>query len=305
MRVNTPLARNSLAVMILPVLDEQERRFRQILAWVLAVLVAAGGIIPLLPVPELPRYVQAVVPPRLAKVLLERRKQHASPPPDIPKGEQTRPETHRPPKPDKKPAAHTKPAKKTLSQVGLLAMADELAALRDAPVLRKIQRPTQKLSHADSHAKKTERSLITRNAAKHSAGIDTSQLSLDVGGAALEGHEVAAVQSMIPGPDMAGGHAQRITRLPEEIQFVFQKHKGTFDFIYNKALRQDPSLLGRVVFEITIAPSGRVTDCRILSSQLQTPQLEERFLAKIRAFDFGAKKGVDTTVVTYWIDFLQ
>ena len=46
-----------------------------------------------------------------------------------------------------------------------------------------------------------------------------------------------------------------------------------------------------------------MVDCRIVSSELKVPDLEQKLLAKIRTFDFGPKD-VDQMVVTWPLDFL-
>jgi periplasmic protein TonB len=84
---------------------------------------------------------------------------------------------------------------------------------------------------------------------------------------------------------------------------VFERHKGAIYAIYNRALREDPTLQGKVVVELKIAPSGEVTSCRVVSSELKTPEVEQKLLARIRQFDFGAKD-VDQMVVTWPVDFL-
>ena len=89
----------------------------------------------------------------------------------------------------------------------------------------------------------------------------------------------------------------------EEIKLVFDRNKGAIYTIYNRALRDDPALQGKVVLKLTIASSGQVLECKIVSSELRSPELERKLSARIKQFDFGAKK-VDTMVVTYPIDFL-
>jgi len=68
-------------------------------------------------------------------------------------------------------------------------------------------------------------------------------------------------------------------------------------------LREEPGLQGKVVLKLTIAPSGQVTGLTIVSSELKKPDVEERLLARIRTFDFGAKD-VNVMVVNYPLDFL-
>jgi protein TonB len=84
---------------------------------------------------------------------------------------------------------------------------------------------------------------------------------------------------------------------------VFERHKGAIYAIYNRALRDDAALQGKVVLELKIAPSGAVTDCRVVSSELRASEVEAKLLARIRLFDFGAKD-VEPMVVTWPIDFL-
>ena len=106
----------------------------------------------------------------------------------------------------------------------------------------------------------------------------------------------------------AGGTMQKsgsgkASRSIEDIRIVFDRNKGSLQNIFNRALRDEPGLQGKVVFKLTIAPSGEVTDVRIESSELKTPDLERKLVARIKQFDFGAKS-VETMVATYPVDFL-
>jgi TonB family protein len=98
----------------------------------------------------------------------------------------------------------------------------------------------------------------------------------------------------------AGGKASRSI---EDIKLIFDRNKGSIYTLYNRALRDDPTLQGKVVVKLTIAPSGQVLDCQLVSSELRSPDLERKLLVRIKQFDFGAR-AVDTMVVTYPIDFL-
>ena len=84
---------------------------------------------------------------------------------------------------------------------------------------------------------------------------------------------------------------------------MFDRNKGSIYTLYNRALREDPRLQGKLVLKLTIAPAGQVLECQIISSELRAPELERKLLTRIKQFDFGAKD-VDTMVVTYPIDFL-
>jgi TonB family protein len=326
---------------ILPwtVSEEEEERFRRILKRVLAIILIFALVFPWLPVPKVDRSRVEEVPPRLAKLLLERQ---PPPPPVVPKRseaevakkpEPAKPETVKPepaqppvtparkPEAGKPPGERIEAARRKASGVGLLAMKDELADLRGAPVATQLQKDikpgpgvgtgTGPGVGAGKGAGLPSRALITSNAAGGSGGINTASLSRDTGGGGLAGRATTVVEGVIGGgggggPGGGGGTLVRsgtVSRSIEEIKLVFDKNKGSIYALYNRALRSDPTLQGKVVLKLTIAPSGVVTDLQIVSTELKNPDLERKLLARIKQFDFGAKS-VPVMVVTYPIDFL-
>jgi len=195
----------------------------------------------------------------------------------------------------------------------LLAFKDELADLRDNSVTAKLEK-TPQLAKGPTAApgpgggRAGERALITSRATTGSGGINTARLSRDTGGGGLGSRGTTRVSSPVgEGGGGAGsvhrGGGGRASRALEEIRLVFDRNKGSIYTIYNRALRSDPTLQGKVVLKLTIAPNGEVVDCQIVSSELRAPELERKLLARIRQFDFGAKD-VEVMVVTYPIDFL-
>jgi hypothetical protein len=87
----------------------------------------------------------------------------------------------------------------------------------------------------------------------------------------------------------------------EEIKLIFERNKGAIYAIYNRALREDPSLQGKVVLELKIAPSGGVVEVRVASTALKACKLEAKQLARMRQFDFGSKH-VEQMVVSWPVD---
>ena len=78
------------------------------------------------------------------------------------------------------------------------------------------------------------------------------------------------------------GGSGKASRAIEDVRLVFERNKGSIYAIYNRALRDEPGLQGKVVLKLTIAPSGGVTDLRIVSSELKMPEVEQKLLARIR-----------------------
>ena len=181
------------------------------------------------------------------------------------------------------------------------------------------------------------RNLITSNATGGSGGINTAAYSKNTGGGGLAGRSTTLVEGVSgggggggaggggargrgdgtgsgigggggPGGNGAGGNVTKggggkASRSIEDVRLVFERNKGSIYAIYNRALREEPGLQGKVVLKLVIAPEGNVIDVRIESSDLKTPELEAKLLARIRQFDFGAKD-VNQMVVSYPVDFL-
>ena len=147
---------------------------------------------------------------------------------------------------------------------GLLAFKEDLADLRSHSAATSAQKQALVKGAGTTAVKPTERSLITSSAAGGSGGINTASLSRDTGGGGLGGRRrYHRVGSPVGDGGGAGGSLQRggsgkAARSMEEIKLVFDRNKGSIYTIYNRALRENPALQGKVVLKLTIAPSGQV-----------------------------------------------
>ncbi len=72
--------------------------------------------------------------------------------------------------------------------------------------------------------------------------------------------------------------------------------------VMQRALRKNPLLQGKLVFEMVIEASGAITELELLSSELDH-SLTQKMLARIRMIRFEADD-VMTTRVNYSFDFL-
>lgn len=290
--------------------EDEELRYRKILKRALLLFLLLAIIMPFLPTPQISRERIEELPPRLAKLLLERQQ---APPPPVPVVKAPQPEAKKPEpvkkSEPKKPERTVEAARAKAQRSGLLAFKEDLADLRTNSTTNKLEKAELAKGPATGSApgRASERALITSSAAGGSGGINTAKLSRDTGGGGLGGRSTTQVTSSV-GEGGGGGGVTRggsgmAGRSLEEIKLVFDRNKGAIYTIYNRALRDDPALQGKVVLKLTIAPSGQVLECKIVSSELRSPELERKLAARIKQFDFGVKK-VDTMVVTYPIDFL-
>ena len=98
------------------------------------------------------------------------------------------------------------------------------------------------------------------------------------------------------------GSSGKASRSREEIEMVFDRNKAAIYALYNRALRDNPQLQGKVVVQLTIAPTGEVTDCKVLSSELKDEELERKLVARIKMFRFD-DRDVEIITTTKPIDF--
>jgi protein TonB len=286
---------------------ESSSRFRKILQVLLILFVILGILFPLLPSPK-PTAAETEVPQRLARVMIEQKPKPPPPPPVVKEQPKPLPQVEKkpipvPPPVDRKQLAREK-AQKSLSSVK-----DELADLREQMDLTPLSQ-TKNLSGAvgaDSHA---ERSMITSKVGAGSGGITSSNSSrgFGTGAGSLTGHDTTSVTSTIArgGLDNRGptrtGSSGKAARSREEIELVFDRNKGAIYGLYNRALRERAELQGKLVLEFTVSPSGEVTMCRVVSSELNDPDLESKIVARVRLFHFDAKD-VESVTTTKPIDF--
>lgn len=94
------------------------------------------------------------------------------------------------------------------------------------------------------------------------------------------------------------------SRTDEEIQIVFDRYKAALYRIYNRELRNDPSLRGKMVLRLTIEPDGQVSACAVKSTDLASAALSADVVERVLKFNFGPKAGVPAITIVYPIDFL-
>ena len=283
---------------------EESRRLRRYVGIGLALVLVLGMVVPFLHVPAPKVAPQDVVPQRLAQIMLEEKPKPPPPPkpvePPKPKLE-TRP-VDKPVPVDVKQKAREK-AEKALSSVK-----DVFADLRQTLAVEPVGQ-TKNLTGAVGADSKAERSLIAAKAGTGSAGIVSTNSSRGFGSGAgsLTGHTTTSVASRVAAIGTGGtatrtGNSGKAGRSPEEIELVFDRNKGAIYALYSRALRERPELQGKMVLEFTIAPSGEVTACRVVSSELQDAELERKIVARVKQIRFEAKD-VETMTTTKPIEF--
>jgi hypothetical protein len=213
-----------------------------------------------------------------------------------------------------------------VGRAGILAFKDKFASLaqdKSAPRLGADAR----YGAADDVGRPSSLSMLATNTPGSSGGIDVGSLNRSVGGGGGKGggggggaggtgsggagggapglfHATSSITSSGGGdrPKARGGLGP--SRTDEEIQIVFDRYKASFYRLYNRELRNNPALQGKMVLRLTIEPDGSVSMCALQSTDMNAPDLATQVVNRVRTINFGAKEGVQAVTIVYPIDFL-
>jgi outer membrane biosynthesis protein TonB len=297
--------------------DDDEGRYVRIQTAALGLVMLLAAVIPHLPVlfEEIAKLDDDV--PVVKLTLLPRPPPPPPPQPTgggqtaTPKPEPARAPTPKPAQPQQpapQPVQSAQAARERAARAGVLSAAHELAALQNSAVLTRIQSERPLIGAVTARPSENPEMLVA-GAEQGSGGISTSGIGQSTaGGTALS--EGGTGSGAGRGVTTGGGGSGRGTgggtggqgvyqpkRSSESIQLVFDRNKAGFESLYQRTLRQNPGLQGAVVFELTILPSGRVSACRVVSSELRDPELEAKLVSRIRVLDFGAEEVPTITVI--------
>ena len=320
---------------------ESERRFRKAVLVALLVSFIFGTVFQWVTVPVTEREVAEVeIPTRLAKLVKkEPPKPIPAPKPVAQKEEpkkpkdETKPAKEKPQKPKKdqvtklakKAGGGRKAARKKAERVGVLAFKNSFSDLMEETPIAKLgtEARIRKASPRVAGQAVAQRSLVAMQAkGGTSGGIGLARVSRNVGsgngnglggsgigkggsrgnGAGFE--DVESSLADIAESDRPLSDGLGAGRTDEEIQIVFDRYKAALYRIYNRELRKDPTLKGKILLRISIETSGSVSLCKVENTDLDSPELVAKIVERIERFNFGPKEGVPKITILYPIDFL-
>jgi len=205
-----------------------------------------------------------------------------------------------------------------VGKAGILAFKDQFASLaqdKNAPRLGADAR----YGAADDAGRSSSPSVLTTNTPGSSGGINLASLNRSVGGGGGGGGGgigrgggggVSVGRATSPIASIGGSDRPKArsgagpARTDEEIQIVFDRYKASFYRLYNRELRNTPTLKGQMVLRLTIEPDGSVSMCVLKSSDMNAPDLAAQVVDRVKTINFGAKDGVPAVTIVYPIDFL-
>ncbi|WP_143872802.1 AgmX/PglI C-terminal domain-containing protein [Catenovulum sediminis] len=300
--------------------SKQDKFFTKICLFLLLVYLCFALIVPFIETAELTREAKQSLPPQLAKIVLQK-KQLEQPEPEpepVPtEVEKTKPE---PPTASEKRQA----AKQKARSTGLAAMKNELFAMRQAVDIKPIQK--EKLKESKSEAQVIERNKLQAVTDRKSRQVNKAQSAkieeantAELGERTIKQIRLAEQEQIgsdnylanrsdntgnaTDSEDAANIQDAQGQRSEASIRQVLENNKTSLYTLYSKALRKNPLLAGKVVFELEIAASGEIVKAAILSSELNDKKLERRLLLKLKSIQFAAQQVA--SINTQWtIEFL-
>lgn len=303
---------------------DDDKRFSKILLGFLIAMVVVSAVVTIVNLPEVTRAEKEKLPPQLARVVLEKQELPPPKPVEPPKPEEKKPEPKpedkKPePKPVEKPKEPVKaPPKPSLEKAreqaensGVMQFKDDLAEMREMMQTSAVETAATTVTNSTGEAAQLDRAMITSGAKVASGGINTAALSRDTGGVALSGRETTKVKSGLAESTKKSGQATAgnsngaggAARSEEEIRKIMEQHKGAIYSIYNRALRQNAALEGKMVVKIVIDPNGKIVEASLVSSELGDKDLEAKILQRIKLITFPASN-VARTTLNQTFDFL-
>lgn len=322
---------------------ESESRFRRAILVALILCFVFGAPIPLIKIPIPDRSDTVVeIPKRLVQLVKEDLPKPAPVKKPVPKQakEKPKPTPDKQHKPDKEPKGggpakkQTKlatakgggaaAARKTANHVGVLKFKDAFAGLMNETPVAKLGTEAR-LSNKSFRVKGqavAQRSLVAiQGKGGSSGGISNFGVSRNIGNGNVgrlgggggsgigdgSGVGFVRVESAIAGLEESSrplSDGLAAGRTDEEIQIVFDRYKAALYRIYNRELRKDPTLRGKILMRISIETNGSVSMCKVESTDLASPELVANIVERIKRFNFGSKEGVPKITILYPIDFL-
>ena len=310
--------------------ERSSRDFNRIMAIVFIGALLLMIFLTVTKVPEQPKRERAVVPDRIADFIAHKEKPIVEPPkpiakplpkPPVEKKPEFKPEPE-PAKPEplvekvqarnneRKPLTDSeKAARKVAEKSGLLALSNELHDLVDTSDIH--QKVGKNLSANGGGADQSntaagqDTNAITSGIAQTGGKVNQAEYTNKVSSTDLDARKVEKIAlSDIEKSSKAGASSKaRANAAGEDISLVFDKNKNSLYSLYERERRTTPDLQGKIVFQLTLSPTGDVIDVKIISSDLHNPELEARLLSRIKGFKFKAG-GDKPTVITYPVEFL-
>ncbi|MCU0643590.1 MAG: TonB family protein, partial [bacterium] len=99
-------------------------------------------------------------------------------------------------------------------------------------------------------------------------------------------------------PSKMTGSAEALGRRTDEsVMQVVLSRQGRITYLYEKYLKRNPNLRGKISIEFTISANGFVASAKIIESTINHPELEQDILNLIKHLKFDPIPTGDVTTI--------
>ena len=170
-------------------------------------------------------------------------------------------------------------------------------------------------SRGQQQATQVERKVLRNAAQKRFATAEAAAVAGDIARSELQDTgSVALAETELKGLSATGRPEQQSRsssanssggqgRSEAAIRRVLEANKSSLYTLYSRALRANPLLKGKVVFELVINPDGSLAEVSIVRSELNDSKLERQLTLRLRSVNFGAE-AVALTRSQWTVEFL-
>lgn len=280
----------------------QDKLFTKVLIALLCLYLVFGIVVPLMDRIEVPREIKEQVPVQLTRVLLEK-KEKVIPPTVIEEKIEEKPEPEIEEPPVDKPNTKREVAKEKAKTSGLAAMKDDLFSLREAFVVKPKSGDLIKAKVIE--AEKVKRNLLAAKANEQSQNIAAAQTTKTVASDNFSTRNTQTVrlaeEEILADTIASEEDIQSLANIRSEMKLrqTLETNKARLYSLYNRALRKNPFLKGKVQFEIEIQSNGTVSSVIVQSSEFEDKALEKRLVSILKSIDFGEENVA--VITTIWV----
>jgi hypothetical protein len=118
--------------------------------------------------------------------------------------------------------------------------------------------------------------------------------TLAKGESRVDGLQARSAPGSEPEPAVGSGE-----RSPAELEQVVKRNYGGLTYCYERALKREPGLRGKILFDVTIQPSGRVSRVDLATPAFAGTDVSKCMVQKIEQWRFPPSGGEQTLQVPF------
>lgn len=198
-----------------------------------------------------------------------------------------------------------KESRQRANNSGILALKDQFDGLVNTSSIETLEK-TSVLSATDDQSATHRTDSLTEQLSAPSKSINRDEIVGKISSTEITQRQSTTqtmASTLAENNDIQTG-AFANGRRSSDIGHVFNKNKLLLHALYERERRKDSSLKGKIIFQLTILPSGKVSSVKIIMTELSHQELELRLISRIRGFVFSPTNDKNPTTIEFPVEFI-